>query len=163
MRDHQTQKEYIILERLTSTLSRNTNQQKCRNIGGKLPEPKNEHENLFLDGLDAYRFVLGIKRYGGQWVFDIDGSYYVRWFSWASWTDYEPWPREGHGDCVSMICEVNNIYSGHRPQDWVNSPCEHSSHYDQQGKSLVCQKITGELSLLNFFYCRLKLTAYFND
>ena len=145
MEDPQTGKEYIVLEMSASTLNHDVNQELCRNIGGHLPEPRNKQENLFLDSFDADTFALGInnKNAEGQWVFDWDGSP-LTWMSWAKWTNYLSWPRNGHGNCVSMNCRAGNRYAGHRTQDWTNYPCESTSYIDERPKSLVCEKATGE-------------------
>ena len=145
MADPRTGKEYMVLERSTSTLNHNINQEKCKNIGGHLPEPRDEQENLFLDSLAAERFALGINynNVDDQWVFESDGSR-LTWLSWANWQGQESWPRKTSGNCVSMICHKGKEYTGHRTRDWTNLPCESDSYFDQRPRSLVCQKSTGE-------------------
>ena len=71
--DTNTGKENIVLEKSMSTLNHDINQQKCRNIGGHLPESRDEQENLFLDSLSTDSFLLGIKKNPeDQWVYDSD-------------------------------------------------------------------------------------------
>ena len=129
--DPKTGKKYLILE--TPTLNHDINQKTCKKYNGHLPEPKNEHDNLFLNSLGTETFLLGIndKRVDGQWVFDSDGSI-VTWDSW--FVDVKR-----NGNCAFM---ARNYYS-HRPQDWDKIPCT-STAYDALPKALICQKHTGE-------------------
>ena len=103
-----------------------------------MPEPINEQENMFLLSLTAHMFLLGIKKIAGnRWVYDSNQSA-LNYESWANWTDRDPFPRAGQGNCVSMVRNRGNEFTGHRPQDWSNNNCE---MFDQdQPKSLICQK-----------------------
>ena len=109
----------------------------CQNLGGKLPEPRNEKENKFLETLtthpleklDTSNFVLGIndKEVEGQWVFDSDNSQ-VTWFDWA----------ENGGipkDRTPYNCVFMNL-------DWRDYKCESSPIFDAQRKHLVCERFS---------------------
>ena len=116
----------------------------CGNIGGHLPEPRDEQENLFLDSLGADTFVLGIndKMVEGQWVFDTDGLP-LTWLSWVKWVPekYPDAPREGRdGNCAAMLCHQSETVAGHRSQDWRDFACSSTDYMEEGKKSLVCQK-----------------------
>ena len=135
-------KEYTLLEKSTLTLNHDINQQKCRVIGGHLPEPKDEQENQFLHSFNAQRFLLGInKNAKDQWIYDSDNSA-LTWVSWANWEgqDEGPFPRQDHGNCVSMVRNTGNEFTGHRSQDWANNNCASNADIQGQLKSLICQK-----------------------
>ena len=135
--DTNTGKEYSLLEMSTATLDHDINHQKCRDIGGHLPEPKDAAENAFLDVYSSHRFLLGIQKVSNQWVYDSDQSN-ITWVSWASWRQEKGW--QDNGNCVSMVRNTGNEFTGHRSQDWANNNC--ASNADIQGKlkSLICQK-----------------------
>ena len=139
--DLRTGKQYIVLD--TNTLNHDVNQATCSNIGGHLPEPKDEQENLFLDSLGSDKFVMGIKQVQDEWVFVTDGSP-VTWKSWVSWRDYPDPPRGGSFHCVAMLRTHGTTWVGSRSQDWFDLPCESSSYLDNLPTSLVCQKYRGE-------------------
>ena len=141
--DPNTGKEYIVLD--TSTHHHDINQETCRNIGGHLPEPRNQQENLFLNSLGSDQFILGIndQQTEGHWVFDTDGSP-VTWFSWVDWRDYTDPPKQGRdGNCAIMLRQWQEGISGHRPQDWGDTSCNTTAYRQGIPKSLICQKYTG--------------------
>ena len=64
-----TGKQYKVLD-YAGDFTHDSYQQKCELEGGKLPEPRDQTDNNFLDSLDTDAFVLGIKKQAeGQWVF----------------------------------------------------------------------------------------------
>ena len=140
MSDPRTGKKYMVLD--TPTLNHDINQQTCRNIGGHLPEPRDEQENLFLDSLASEMFLLGINdsQVEGQWVYASDGSLVV-WKSWVNWRDYPDSPRVDRGqNCAGMLRHHNKQHVGHRSQDWFNLPCPSSNYFESKPKSLICEK-----------------------
>ena len=157
MTDRITGKEYIVLEKSTFTLNSHVNQQKCHNIGGKLPEPKNEHENLFLDRFNTERFLLGIHRNAAdQWAFDSDNSL-LTFQSWVHWKGYPSWPRTENGNCVSMLRNSGKDNRGHRTRDWANNDCASNDFLDARPRSLICEKATGESTEHVTFCCPLNI------
>ena len=137
--DTRTKKEYQVLERWTSTLDHDTNQNKCKMIGGHLPEPKDLQEHLFVDSLNATRFLLGIKRNGaGQWLYESDGSPPSP--DWLSWYN----GREGNGNCVSYVHHRGVRINLFHPELWFNTECESNNPIPATPKSLICQKVIGE-------------------
>ena len=131
----------------------NTNQQTCKNIGGHLPEPRNEQENLFLNSLGSEMFTLGIndEEVEGQWVFDSDGSP-LTWFSWAKFRDYPDAPNGGRNqNCAMMRRNFDSQHVGHRDQDWGDFWCNSKSQ--DQPKSLICEQPAGESCMWNKKQC----------
>ena len=142
--DTNTGKEYSLLEMSTATLDHDINHQKCRDIGGHLPEPKDAAENAFLDVYSPHRFLLGIQRnVANQRVYDSDQSN-ITWVSWANWQQHRgPFPWEDnnwHWDCVSTVRNRGIEYTGHRTQDWANNDCASNAYIQSHPKSLICQK-----------------------
>ena len=140
MKDPRTGKEYIVVK--TSTLKHDVNQEKCKEMGGYLPEPRDELENKFLDSLGSEMFLLGIndEKDEGQWVYNTDGSA-LYFFSWVNWTRYPDPPREGRdGNCATMLRNQGTTNAGHRSQDWSDRNCESDSWLESRPKSLVCER-----------------------
>ena len=126
--DPRTGKQYISLD--TETLNHDINQEICRTVGGHLPEPRDEGENLFLSRLGAdRRFVLGMKEDKGikpKYSFDSDGSPVGDWAN-------KVWPT---GD-KSFPC-VGMVFNG---PNWFDLTCESSRSYDNENLIVViCQK-----------------------
>ena len=68
--DPRTKKQYAILS--ASKQNYDINEAQCAAIGMFLPEPRDEQENDFLDSLNPYMFVLGMKLQTGQWRFVVN-------------------------------------------------------------------------------------------
>ena len=113
---------------LDGSFSHDRCQDLCQNLGGKLPEPRNEIENNFLDSLDICNFVLGIndKEVEGQWVFDSDNTK-VTWFDW-----------EIYGGIPNGGTTQNCAFMHH---NWADYKCESTSFYDVQKRQLVCERV----------------------
>ena len=140
MADATTGKEYIVLE--TSTFNHDVNQQTCADLGAQLPEPRDEHDNLFIDSLGSEMLVLGINDNDveHQWVYDSDGSP-VSYTSWGTLTDYPPNPYYNTGDnCVGMYRNHNNDLAGQRSQDWFDFNCNSKPFFEGKSKSLICER-----------------------
>ena len=135
--DPNTGKEYSLPEMSTADLVHDVNHQKCRNIGGHLPEPKDAAENAFLDVYSSHRFLLGIQKVSNQWVYDSDQSN-ITWVSWASWRQEKGW--QDNGNCVSMVRNRGTEFTGHDPLDWMNSNCLSNIYIRNNPRSLICQK-----------------------
>ena len=119
------------------------NQQVCHNLGGFLPEPRDEQENTFLDSLGTSAFLLGMSDRGqeGQWVWDSDGSP-VTWTNWDSidkggLTD-EPNNAGRDEHCAKM-------FKQYRPNtdSWNDVKCESTSNIRNGATSLICQRNPG--------------------
>ena len=142
----------------TNDLVHDDNQQMCQDLGGFLPEPRDEKENQFLDSLDADTFLLGLtdKVSEGHWVWDSDGSP----VSWASWLMSLNGIKEPDGglqqNCVAMIRKWQSHKPGHRSEGWFDIYCPSYEDLKNIPTSLVCQRNPGE-----FADCALGKISFF--
>ena len=121
----------------------------CDDQGGKLPEPRNEKENDFLDSLNTEMFVLGIndKVVEGTWVFDSDNSK-VRWTKWAR---YDSIPNEGRdGNCAFMTRNYRSQELLHTKDAWSDYPCA-DTFYNNIPHQLVCER-NGTQAFYYYYY-----------
>ena len=118
--DERTGKQYIVQD--TDDLVYDVNKQACQNLGGFLPEPRDEAENQFLDSLGSDMFTLGMtdRVVEGQWVWESDGSP-VTWTGWVRLGTNDPEP-------VIVLRRLNSHYAGHRTDGWADIPCD-SIHF----------------------------------
>ena len=134
----------------TDDLAHDDNQQVCHNHGGFLPEPRDEHDNQFLNNLDTDMFTLGMNDglMEGQWDWESNGSP-VTWKTWVHWTDHGSVPNGGRGkNCALMLRHTQNYWRGHRTEAWADYSCMSDSFLITQPKSLICQRITGRWNFL---------------
>ena len=137
MTDNRTGKQYIVLDTVNFTHA--GDRKLCEQQGGRLPEPRDEDENNFLDSLNTEMFMLGMndEDVEGQWVWDSDGSK-VTWYNWAK---YNGVPNGGSADnCAYMVRNLNTHIAGHTKKSWVDRGCHHISYYDKYPMDLVCER-----------------------
>ena len=144
MADESTGKQYLVLD--TNHLAHDDLQQECHNLGGFLPEPRNEQENTFLDSLGVDTFVLGMtdRDVEGQWVWESDGSL-VSWTRWVQWIASNGGiPQEPDGGaregCALMMRQTVSHRRGHRPDGWIDFSCPYLRSLP---KNLICQRNPG--------------------
>ena len=139
--DERTGKQYMIQD--THDLVYDHIQQRCDNLGGFLPEPRDEQENQFLDWLDTDMFALGMtdRKVEGQWVWESDGSP-VTWTNWVYWPKYrEIEPNGGtYQNCALMLRYSETWADGHKHDGWGDYPCNSSDVVRREKRSLICQK-----------------------
>ena len=136
--DSRTGKQYLVID-LSGDFSHDRYRDLCERQGARLPEPRNEEENNFLDSLDTEMFVLGIndKEVEGHWVFDSDNSS-VTWFNWAK---YDGIPNGGTEDnCVYMVRNFHSSKTRHTKTSWSDYPCTSTWNYDGAEKQIVCER-----------------------
>ena len=145
MTDERTGKQYLL--RPTETLIHDVLQQVCRNHGGRLPEPKDDMENTFLDDLITGTFMLGMtdKATEGRWVWDSN-RLEVNWQYWMAWrsTEYTNEPNGGDGEnCVVMAQQLWNDRAGHKTDGWLDVPCYSDDYIGSKSISLICERKRG--------------------
>ena len=139
--DGQTGKQYLVLD-LAGDLVYDDNKQACHDLGGFLPEPRDERENQFLDSLCTDMFQLGLtdRDVEGQWVWDSDGSL-VTWESWI-WNEPDGGLNE---NCMVMARTWQTSKAGHRSEGWIDVLCQSElEYYTNFPKNLICQRNPGE-------------------
>ena len=97
----------------------------CKNLGGMLPEPRNELDNNFLDSISYKSFYLGMRDSSveGYWAFESDYSK-VAWKNWVRWSDHANPPNGGTNEnCAIMLKDYNKNEGGHNPKAWVDIKC----------------------------------------
>ena len=154
--DARTGKQYMVQD--TDDLVYDVNKQACQNLGGFLPEPRDEAENQFLDSLGSHSFMLGLndKVTEGQWVWDSDGSP-VTWKNFIRWSDGDQEPNGGQPEyCVFMLRQYVSSRGGHRTDGWVDYDCKSYASIRAAPTSLVCQRNPGE-----FADCALGMVSFF--
>ena len=137
MTDTRTGKQYIVLDTVNFTHA--GDRKLCEQQGGRLPEPRDEDENNFLDSLNTEMFSLGMtdENVEGQWVWDSDGSK-VTWFNWAK---YDGIPNGGTTDnCAYMVRNTKSSRAGHTKKSWADKRCHYYDYYDKLSKQLVCER-----------------------
>ena len=130
----------------TDDLVHDDNQQVCHDLGGFLPEPRDEGENQFLDSLGTGTFVLGLtdRDVEGQWIWDSDGSP-VTWKSWIVWHSGLSEPYGGEREnCAVMAKQLASDQAGHRSEGWADYPCQSIKYEGQPKPSLVCERPPGK-------------------
>ena len=135
--DTRTGKQYLVLD--TDHLVHDDLQQVCHNIGGFLPEPRDERENQFLDSLATDMFTLGMsdKLVEGEWVWDSDGSP-VTWFRWIG--------QPGGGtkeNFALMVRKQFSDYAGYTSDGWLDYTTIANSRLRREPKSLICERPPG--------------------
>ena len=139
--DNRTGKGYMILH--TESLDHKISQAKCQLLGGKLPEPRDEKENQFVNELGTNIFLLGINKIkGDEWRFDSDGSRVI----YNNWEPGHPDSEKTGKDCAIM--ERSHLFpQGHRnlPATWIDVSCKPGgqSEYSDRTKHLVCESAGG--------------------
>ena len=124
-------------------MAHDVNQDKCRQHGGILPEPRSQEENQFLNNLNTEMFVLGLSdvETEGSWQWDSDRTPVV-YSNWLS--------GDGAGgraeNCVFMSRNFRN-YDGF----WADFSCSSSAFMDARNKSLICQKTEGKHKCVDIF------------
>ena len=135
--DERTGKQYLVLD--TDTLKHDDNQQVCHNLGGRLPEPRDELENTFLDNLGTGTFYLGmVDTARGQWVWDSDRSP----VAWRNFIFDEPNRNPGE-NCAVMLRQMSSDRNGHRNDGWGEELCGRTIPARDQSLSLVCERSHG--------------------
>ena len=119
----------------------------CNEFGGKLPEPRDEGENDFLDSLNTEMFNLGMKykQEEAQWLWETDGST-VAWFKWTVWKSGNSEP-DGYEteNCVVSMNKPAAAVRGDNKGVWGDYPCNSDT---TQERKLICQKLKGD-----FYFC----------
>ena len=124
---------YLVLD--TSTFAHEVNKAECQQHDGFLPEPRNEQENEFLNGLNTQMFPLGINdsETEGSWVFNSDGSPVV-YQNWRS-------SRRSQRNLANCAQMFRHYLDG--GATWGDYPCDSDSFMESLSKSLICQKNGG--------------------
>ena len=126
--DTSSGKQYVDLN--TAETSHQKATELCQAVGGRLPQPRNQEENDFLNNMQTIIFFLGMTDTAseGRWVWDSDGSA----VSWTLWKSGEP---DGGSvqNCASMLRNVAAV-AGDRER-WASGGCE------KQHKTAVCEKL----------------------
>ena len=104
--------------------------QKCKENGGKLPEPKTSGSNDFWAGLGISQlFFLGLKETAtvGKWEWISDNST-------AAWTNFIPGEPVGgtHGKCAAMNRDATDVANKKR---WISVHC-----YLSIPRPVVCER-----------------------
>ena len=119
--DPTTGKKYLVGEKQHNFL---TSRIKCSRYGGHLPEPRNEHENNFLDKLtpNSNKFFLGMTdaETEGDWVWRTDSTS-VTWYNWKVWGDDRGAEPNGgqEENCVVML----KLTERGESSKWGDRPC----------------------------------------
>ena len=130
--DERTRKLYLV-DGTVDTFKFDVIQQKCQNKWGFLPEPRNEHENKFLDSLGTEIFALGMRKNGSQWTWVSDGTA-VGFTSWLNVNEQD--------GCAVMLRNKYNEFYWWRSDGWASYPCL-QLHTFENKKSLICQHNRG--------------------
>ena len=147
--DTRTGKQYMVIQSGPKSFSES--QTMCTELGGYLPEPRDELENNFLDSLTYNIFFLGMTDsvVEGDWRWRTDFTQ-VTWKNWVHWTNYADPPNGGTKEnCAMMLKQINKGMEGHSTKAWADFVC--SKRIDEM--SVVCEK--GEDILTNLVNCQL--------
>ena len=119
----------------TDDLVYDDNQQVCQDLGGFLPEPRDERENQFLFSLDAETFSLGMtdRLQEGEWLWDSDGQP----VTWTKWISKEP-NGKNRENCVAVWTDG----------EWQDVSCLSNHNIRARSTRLICQRNPGEWTLL---------------
>ena len=120
-------------------------QQVCHHHGGRLPEPRTQLENTFLNDLATGAFLLGMSDTAtqGRWVWDSDGSE-VNWQNWINWSYYGSEPNGGRSEnCVVVAQQLWNNMAGHKTDGWVDVPCHSDLYTGSKPTSVICERNPG--------------------
>ena len=136
----------------TKNLVYKHNQQACHDLGGFLPEPRDERENQFLDILRPGTFVLGMtdKLQEGQWRWESDGTL-VKWTSWMKFRTTSE-PNGGtRQNCAIMSRKHWTHVEGHRTDGWVDYDCGSRLTRYHSRINLVCQRNSGMFTIFSSY------------
>ena len=136
--DSRTGKQYVVIESGRKSFSESKTI--CTDLGGYLPEPRDNLENNFLDSLNSKTFYLGMtdSAVEGDWVWQTDSTQ-VTWKKWADWTDpsFSDPPNGGTDEnCAWMLKQFQKSLSGHSTKAWADRGC--SEPIDEM--TVVCEK-----------------------